>query len=156
MVGKKQGGESPLFKGLRKMKERIFLTFSLLLLINTGIGAQNWEEYYDVNTEISLKGKIVEIIENKQGLVIIGVLQKDKIYNVLTAPRWFMDQQNINLHLNDEIVVHGAKFFSRRGEFFIFARAIHNISNGMTYTFRESSTMKPKWRGKGKGQWMQP
>jgi hypothetical protein len=66
----------------------------------------------------------------------------------LTAPGWYIAQEKIELKLGDEVVVHGAKFFSKNGELFLIARSIHNISNGKIYSFRDEF-MKPCWRGKG-------
>lgn len=110
--------------------------------------AQQFEESYDPNTEITIKGKIAEIVQRQHGPVIIGISKQDKIYYVLTAPSWYIEQEKIELKLGDEVVLHGAKFFSRKGELFIIARSIHNISTGKIYSFRDKS-MKPCWRGKG-------
>lgn len=126
------------------------------LLINKVAYSQEWSESYDPNTEVVLKGKIVEIIYKHQGPVIIGVLQKDKIYSVLTAPMWYIEQEKIDLKVGDDIVVNGAKFFSKKGKLLIFARSIHNITEGKIYSLREDHQMKPKWRGRGKDRWNQP
>ncbi|MDI6865552.1 hypothetical protein [Thermodesulfovibrio yellowstonii] len=122
----------------------------MLFLITIGkfAMAQQFEESYDLNTEITIKGKIAEVIQRQHGPIVIGILKQDKIYHVLTAPAWYIEQEKIELKLGDEVVVHGAKFFSKNGELFLIARSIHNISNGKIYSFRDEF-MKPCWRGKG-------
>lgn len=154
MVGKKTRGAFAPFLRIAIIKGSILLMFALLF-INTVAFAQEWHESYDPNTEVAIRGKIVGIIQKHQGPVVIGVLQKDKIYNVLTAPSWYIEQEKIDLKPGDDIVVNGAKFFSKKGELFIFARSINNISKGKIYSFRENHHMKPKWRGRGKDRWNQ-
>lgn len=124
------------------------LIISFLAGIATVTEAQQWQESYDPNTEIAIKGKIVEIMQKERGQIIIGVLKQNMIYNVFTAPRWYIEEEKIDFKLGDEVVVHGAKFFSKEGTIFIIARSIHNISTGKIYQFRDEF-MKPCWRGKG-------
>ncbi|MGC8795747.1 hypothetical protein [Thermodesulfovibrio sp.] len=120
----------------------------MIFLITIGqiAEAQEWEESYDPNTEIAIKGKIAEIIYRDYGPVVIGITKHDKIYNIITAPRWYIEQEKIEFNLGDEVVVHGAKFFSKKGELFIIARSIHNISTAKIYSFRDEN-MKPCWSG---------
>uniref|UniRef100_A0A7C4ELX5 Magnetosome protein MamS/MamX domain-containing protein n=1 Tax=Thermodesulfovibrio aggregans TaxID=86166 RepID=A0A7C4ELX5_9BACT len=127
----------------------------ILIITGTVAYAQEWVESYDPNTEIAIKGKIAEIIQRDKGPVVIGVIKHDKIYHVITAPRWYVEQEKIEFNLGDEVVVHGAKFFSKKGELFIIARSIHNILTGKIYSFRDEH-MKPCWRGgnqHGKKYW---
>lgn len=130
--------------------KRIFLIFTFIasLVINSIALAQDWEDGYDPNTEIAIRGRVVEIIANERGPTIIGVTRGDRVYNVFTAPRWYMESEKVDLKINDEIVVHGAKFFSKKGELSIIARSIHNISSGKLYKFREDVNLKPIWRKK--------
>ncbi|WP_460177109.1 hypothetical protein [Thermodesulfovibrio hydrogeniphilus] len=127
------------------------------ILITTGevVSAHDWEEQYDPNTEITIKGKISEIIIREHGPVILGVIKDNRIYNVLTAPYWYFEQERIQLNTGEEVVVYGAKFFSRRGEKFLMAREIHNISTGKIHTFRDES-LHPCWRGRGKHRKFNP
>ncbi len=129
------------------MKWAITIMIFLITLCKFAM-AHQFEESYDPNTEITIKGKIAEIVQRQHGPVIIGISKQDKIYYVLTAPSWYIEQEKIELKLGDEVVLHGAKFFSRKGELFIIARSIHNISTGKIYSFRDKY-MKPCWRGKG-------
>lgn len=127
----------------------IIVSILSIVTLSNILMAQSWQEY-DPNTETSIRGKIVEILQRPNGPVVLGVLRGDKLYHVITAPQWYFEQQRIEFKLGDDIVVHGSKYFSNRGELFLIARLIHNISNGRIYTFREESDMKPQWRGKGK------
>ena len=148
MVGKIKGAVAPFLR----IKEMNLIILIMIFLMTIGVvaEAQEWQESYDPNTEIAIKGKIVEVIEKGKGPVVIGINKNDKIYNVITAPAWYIIQEKIDFKLGDEVVVHGAKFFSKKGELFIIARSIHNIKNGKIYQFREDQNMMPKWRGRGK------
>ncbi len=147
MVKKERGLSSPLLTG-KKMKQ-IILLISLILTVSGIASAQEWEESYDPNTEISIRGKIAEIIIREHGPVILGISRNDRIYSVITGPRWFIEQEKIEFKTGDEVLVQGAKMFSKRGEIFLLARSIHNINNGKTYSFRDDFS-KPCWRGKGR------
>ncbi|MCX8034123.1 MAG: hypothetical protein N3A00_02255 [Thermodesulfovibrio sp.] len=125
------------------------LIMTLIFTISSIAVAQQWEDY-DPNTETAIKGKIVEVLQRPNGPMVLGVLKGGKVYYILTAPKWYYDQEKISLTIGDEIVVHGSKYFSRRGELFLIARSIHNLSNGKIYSFREEHHMKPKWRGRGR------
>lgn len=127
------------------MKWSVFIMIFLITL-TTSSWSQEFEESYDPNTEIAIKGKIAEVIQRNQGPVVIGIVKNDRIYHVITAPGWYIEQEKINLNMGDEVVVHGSKFFSKKGELFLIARAIHNISTGKIYLFRDEN-MKPCWRG---------
>ncbi len=128
-----------------KMMKWIIVIMISLITIGQVAEAQEWEESYDPNTEIAIKGKIAEIIQRDYGPVVIGITKHDKIYSIITAPGWYIEQEKIEFNLGDEVVVHGSKFFSKKGEFFIIARSIHNISTGKIYSFRDDN-MKPRWR----------
>lgn len=120
----------------------------LILSIQAFANAQGWEESYDPNTEILIQGKVVDIVLRIRGPVVIEVLKKDRIYSIVTAPAWYLDQEKIKISIGDEVVVRGAKFFSRKGEIFFIAREIQNLSTSKTYLFRDEF-MKPCWRGRG-------
>lgn len=129
------------------LKKKIIFIMSLFIILNSNVMAQQWEESYDPNTEVVIKGKIVEISSRAKGPVVLGIIKQNRIYYIITAPRWYFDEEKINLRVGDEIVVHGAKFFSHKGEFFLIARSIHNISDGKIYSLRDQF-FKPCWRGK--------
>lgn len=114
--------------------------------------AQEWEDNYDPNTEVEVKGKIVDIAVRERGPVILGIERNNKIYYILTAPRWYIEQEKIELKNGDEVLIHGAKFFTKRGEMFLIARSIQNLTTGKLYSFRDKS-LKPSWKERGKGKW---
>lgn len=143
-----RGGSSPL-EMEKHMIIMSFISILLLLVIGSISMAQEEEENYDPNTEVSIKGKIAEIIIRKKGPVIIGVAVQQKIYHILISPRWYMENEKIELKTGDELVVNGAKLFSKTGEIFIIAREIQNITTGKIYTLRDES-LRPLWRGRGK------
>lgn len=53
------------------MKEWSLIIIIAILSIYSQVSAQNWEEGYDANTEVAIKGKIVEVIHRQHGPVII-------------------------------------------------------------------------------------
>lgn len=149
----RERGSSPS-KKVRVMKNLINIKIAIIgitMFFLCGVAlAQEWEEKYDQNTEITLRGKVAEIVFKDRGPVVIGVVRNDKVYNILTGPRWFLEESLYEFRLNDEVVIHGSKYISRKGEIFIIAREIHNISNGKIYVFREDDGFIPKWRQRGK------
>lgn len=145
---KHRGGSSPL-KMEKYMIIVSFVSIVLLFVMGSISMAQEDEKSYDPNTEVSIRGKITEIIIRQKGPVIIGFAGQQKIYQVLISPRWYIESEKIELKTGDELVVNGAKFFSRTGEIFIIAREIKNITTGKIYTLRDES-LRPLWRGKGK------
>lgn len=151
MDSKERGGHSPL-KSKVTMRKIIILQITVIAMFFLSIEAfaEQWEDRYDHNTEITLKGKVAEIIVKDRGPVLIGVVKNERVYNVMTAPRWFIEESNINFSLSDEVVVYGSKYISRKGELFIIAREIHNISKGKIYVLREDDGYLPKWRQRGK------
>ncbi len=127
------------------------ILMSLIVTFLDNAVAQEWEEQYDPNTEVAIRGKIAEIIIRQHGPVIIGLARNDRIYKVLVAPYWYIEQEKIELKTGDDVVVRGAKFFSRRGEIFLVARSMNNITTGKIYSFRDE-ILKPYWRSKRKNR----
>lgn len=130
------------------MKLTIFLIIIFCIAVSETVIAQHWEESYDPNTEITIKGKITDILQRERGVVALGVLKNARIYRIITAPVWYLDEEKIDFSIGDEVIVSGAKFFSRSGELLIISRSIQNISKGKMYYFRDEF-MKPQWRRKG-------
>ncbi|MEJ5227451.1 hypothetical protein [Thermodesulfovibrio sp.] len=128
-----------------------FLILMLLIFHLPNLNAQEWGESYDPNTEVSLKGKLSATLISKKGPVILEVTRNDRNFTVITAPFWFLQQEGIELRVGDEVIIQGAKYFSRNGEMFIIARSIHNLTNGQKYNLRDEE-LKPNWKGKGKGK----
>ncbi len=150
---KSKGAVAPFLR-IEIMKWIIVIMTSILFIF-TSASAQEWVESYDPNTEITIKGTIAEVIQRKHGPLIIGILKEDTIYNVVTAPGWYIEQERMEFKLGDKVIVHGSKFFSRKGELFLIARSINNISKGKNYSFRDEY-MQPCWRGgkqHGKKYW---
>lgn len=126
------------------------ITGLVLLLFFAVASAEEWHEKYDQNTEITVRGKIAKIVSRDRGPVVIEIVKNQKLYKVVTAPKWFLEESLYELRLNDEVVIQGSRFVSKKGEIFIIARQIHNISNGRVYALREDQGLIPKWRQKGK------
>jgi len=107
-----KGAVAPFLR-INKMKLSILIMI-YLIIIDAVVSAQEWHESYDPNTEISIKGKIVEVIDKGKVPVVIGIIKNEKIYNVITAPGWYIIQERIDFKLGDEVVVHGSKFFFKK------------------------------------------
>ena len=122
----------------------IFLYISLSPFAYAASDPQEGEGY-DENTEITLKGTIEEIISGKRGPVIFIINYKNKPFNIVTAPKWYLYRNNIELRTGMEVEITGSKFLGRDGTFYISARKIKFTENEKTIELRDSHC-KPMWR----------
>ncbi len=127
---------------------KALIIIGLLILTTSPIYAQeDISDRYDENTEITLRGHIVEIVNPDRGPVLLKVKsEKDnRVFNVVTAPYWFLAKNNILFNRGDSVEITGSKFISPKGEIFIVTRQ-YMAPNSPPCSFR-AADMRPKWRG---------
>ncbi len=139
------------------MKTFLFLVMFLILspvYFNKAVLAQDVSdiyEFYDIRTEITLRGKVKSMWITKNNIVLIGVKRGRHIYNVILGPQRFLKKRNIKIDLNDRVVIKGSKYVSREGKLYIIASVIKNFSKKQIYYLRDKN-MRPYWRLK-KRRW---
>ena len=120
----------------------------IILLLTSPVWAQEeLADKYDENTELTLTGQIIEISERGRGPIILKVRsdRDNRLYNVVTAPAWFLARHNINFKVGERIEVVGSKFLSKSGEIFVVSRQCR-FSNFTPCALRDNQ-MRPRWRG---------
>jgi hypothetical protein len=128
----------------------IILTLLMLLcaFLWRGIGeAIAQEEDYDPNTEITLKGAIIELSQER-GPVTFLLKANEKLYQVMTGPWWYLNELELKLDKNMEVQVTGSKLYDREGNLHVMAYSLKVIETDKTYQFRDDN-MLPLWRGRG-------
>jgi len=125
----------------------IIIILLMLIISPTAFAQEDLSEKYDENTEILLKGIIVEITVPQRGPVILKVKSnKDgKIYNLVTAPQWFLTKNNLSFNSGDNIEIIGSKLITPKGELFIITRKC-KMRESDYFLFRDQN-MRPHWRG---------
>jgi hypothetical protein len=139
------------------MKKRsIFLVRSLgfsgfivlLFLLSAGTASPyEAEEGYDENTEMTLSGAVQDIVTGERGPVVIKVLYRGRIYNVITAPPWYLVRRNIVFRRGLEIEVTGSKVLGRDGALYLISRRLKEPKTGREVMLRDDF-LRPLWRGR--------
>lgn len=119
-----------------------------LLLFSLAYAEADIAERYDENTEMTIKGSVIEIMHGRRKPVIVKLKAGDNIYNIVTAPAWFLSKEFITFSSGDVLMVTGSRYFSRDGSLYIIAKQVKNPETGMLFILRDSHR-RPMWRGHG-------
>jgi hypothetical protein len=131
------------------MKMRIFVgTVTYLLLFSLAYAGADIAEKYDENTEMTIKGSVIEIVHERRKPVVVKLKAGDNIYNIVTAPAWYLSKESITFGSGDVLVVTGSRYFSRDGILYLIAKQVKNSETGMLFILRDS-LCRPMWRGHG-------
>jgi hypothetical protein len=118
----------------------------LLFFFVVSVKAEEPGEGYDENTEITIRGPVMEVVREMRGPVILRIQYRDMIYHVITAPMWYLRQQNLMFSGGIELEVTGSRFMSGDGKLYLIARKIREVQTGRELLFRDLS-LRPCWRG---------
>lgn len=129
------------------MSKLYIITFIIFLASSLVWAQDNIEDRYDENTEMTIKGHILEVVIPKRGPVIVKVKsdRDGKTYNLITAPTWFLAKNNISFIIGDYVEIIGSKLINDRGELFLITRKC-KMKDTHSWTFRDTY-MRPHWRG---------
>lgn len=122
------------------------------MLLIQNVSADEWCGY-DSNTEITVNGVVTVADESMRGPYVFTILSADKTFNVVTGPRWYLNQIGLAIKTGMNVVVTGSKFYDRKGELSIAAYSIFIPAESKTYQFRDSNSQRPLWHGQGHGRW---
>ncbi len=101
-------------------------------------------EVYDENTEIRISGMVINTALSKRGPIILSLSPGRRIYYIVTAPPWYLSQQDIIFNAGLRIEVRGSKLYSRDGNIFIIARSIKFHDTGKKIILRDMNS-RPLW-----------
>lgn len=124
---------------------------ALLFLICAGPAFSLEEgEGYDENTEVTITGTVKDVVKEGRGPVIVRVSFRKRIYNVLTAPPWYLIQADMVFSPGSEVEVTGSKLL-RDGMIYLAARRVKDKKSGKEILLRDDS-LRPLWRGRRRGR----
>lgn len=130
------------------MKRILPFLFAFLLLAEYTLAEHDLSEFYDENTEITISGKIIEVLAPKRGPILLKIKPNRKEYFIVTAPPWFLRQQEIVFNRGIYIEVKGSKFFSKEGNVYIIGKELRLDQDRRRIILRDIHS-RPLWRGQG-------
>jgi hypothetical protein len=96
-------------------------------------------ESYDENTEVYIKGKVLEIkVPEEHGPITVKLDRGSGNYTVILGPSWYYKKIDPHIKENDTIEVVGTKAFAegRPRNVVIVARIIRNLRTNKVYFLR--------------------
>ena len=120
------------------------------LLFSLASAESDIKEGYDENTEITVSGTILEITHHMRGPVIVRLSSRGRVYNIKTAPLWYLAKENITFVTGAQIEVMGSKYVGTDGNLYLMARQIKDPATGQTFVMRDSAC-RPLWWGDRRG-----
>jgi hypothetical protein len=128
------------------MKKTLLAALFLLLICSSAYCEYEDTEGYDENTEIRIKGTILQVLPRMRGPVVVILQTANRNYKIITGPPWYLEQEGFELKAGDSLNVTGSKFIGRDGNLYVVARRLRNLSTGKVLLLRDSSFI-PHWRG---------
>lgn len=133
----------------------IIITLCLIPFLTSAHAEENDRDGYDENTEITVSGTVLETFRDmpcggmrgcRGGPVIVKLRTKTRVYLVITAPFWYLKQQNIDFPAATPLEVSGSKFAGTDGNLYLIARSVRFAESGRTLPLRDDAYI-PLWRG---------
>jgi hypothetical protein len=81
-----------------------------------------------------------------RGPILVTLKFREKSYLVITAPPWYLIEENVTFQANEVVEVIGSKYIGRDGRLYIVARQLRYTPTGRVITLRDS-TYRPLWKG---------
>lgn len=134
--------------GLSFSLSHVLLVSALVLVFSVSPAAAQADlgESYDENTEVTVRGSVVEAKRDAPGPLIVKLRQKSRVYNVVMAPPWYLLREQVMIREGIELEVTGSKYFGKDGSLFLMARQIRDLSTGKVTVLRDSHC-RPLWHG---------
>jgi hypothetical protein len=139
--------------GIPEYRVRLFagcfaLLFFILILLVVPVHAEgDFTEGYDENTEITVRGVIMDAGRETRGPVILRVQLTGKTYHIVTAPPWYLMQESALYRKGMEIEARGSKYFGNDGNVYLLAKEIRDIQGGRVTVMRDKQ-YRPLWHGR--------
>ncbi|MCX8031460.1 MAG: hypothetical protein N3A59_07795 [Thermodesulfovibrionales bacterium] len=122
----------------------IIAFINLTLLVPLSWAESDLSDLYDENTEITISGTVINYALPKRGPVILNINFGKKVYYVVTAPPWFLIQNEIRFVAGSTVEVKGSKYYSRDGNIYVIAKMIRINQDGKKIILRDPN-LKPLW-----------
>lgn len=119
-----------------------------LLLFSAIAGAEgDFTEKYDENTEITVRGVIMDAGRETRGPLILRVQHAGRTYLIVTAPPWYLMQESALYRKGMEIEARGSKYFGNDGNLYLLAKEIRDMPGGKVTVMRDKQ-YRPLWHGR--------
>ena len=100
---------------------------------------------YDDNTEIAVTGIVkANSSHSYKGFSNFFLKTKWRIFRVLTAPSWYVQNNPIDIKAGEEVEVVGSKFYGHDGSLCIMAKTIRSLKRSKTIRLRDRFS-RPVW-----------
>ncbi len=123
------------------------LVFSLLLFATPLWAEGDFTEGYDENTEITVRGVIMDAGRETRGPLILRVQHAGRTYLIVTAPPWYLMQESALYGKGMEIEARGSKYFGNDGNVYLLAKEIRDMPGGRVTVMRDKQ-YRPLWHGR--------
>ena len=134
---------------IKKFRLKFIAFFLLLVVLDITLATAETPENYDPNTEITISGDIIEVLEGRRGPRIFSLKTADKTYQVITGPRWYLWKIGLSLKTGANVEVTGSKLYDKKGRIYLIVYSLKDMEMKKNYHFRRDD-LKPLWRGRGK------
>ncbi|MHB8880269.1 MAG: hypothetical protein ACYC69_02030 [Thermodesulfovibrionales bacterium] len=124
--------------------------FAYLFFAPPAFAEPDVKEGYDENTEITVRGSIAAMARGATGPVILRLAAAGRTYEVITAPPWYLEQENISFSPGLELEVTGSKYFGNDGSLYMISGRIKFVLTGKEHRLRDSD-YRPLW-GRGRNR----
>ncbi len=146
---------------------RFIPTFIALLLLSLGQGThadagwgfgQGWgwrtgglnlDHGYDVNTVVSVTGRVMTLTVKDERHVFAEVRADEETLYLVLGPQWYWDRHGIAIRPNDTVAAWGSKARDEEGATYILTQRVVNRTTGTEAVLR-GETGKPVWAGGGR------
>lgn len=112
-------------------------------------GGLNLDHGYDVNTVVSVTGRVVALVVKDERHVFAELRTDDGTVHLVLGPQWYWDTHPIALRPNDVVAARGSKALDEDGATYILCQKVTNQTTGAEIVLR-SDGGKPVWSGGGR------
>ncbi|MEN8264993.1 MAG: hypothetical protein ABFR82_16205 [Nitrospirota bacterium] len=134
---------------IKNIRLKFISFFLLLVVLDIAMATAKTPENYDPNTEITISGDIIKVLEGRKGPGIFLLKSVDKTYQVITGPRWYLWKIGLSLKTGMNVEVTGSKLYDKKGRIRLIVYSLKDMETKKNYHFRRDN-LKPLWRGRGK------
>lgn len=112
-------------------------------------GGLNLDHGYDVNTVVSITGRVVALVVKDERHVFAELRTSDETMHLVLGPQWYWNERGIAIRPNDVIAAWGSKAIDVDGAIYILCQKVINQTTGAEIALRGDGG-KPVWAGGGR------
>lgn len=112
-------------------------------------GGLNLENGYDVNTVVSVTGRVADQVVRDDRHVVVELRTGEETVHLVLGPKWYWENRRIPLRPNDLVTARGSKALDEDGAAYILIQKVTNQTTGAEIVLRGDGG-KPVWSGGGR------